>query len=98
LKILLLAAAIVWSNQLPIPPQYQKNTQAWITVMNQAQIDKKCGKAAKGGRTLACGDVKRPFVYMPNPCLYPEAQDKKSYAHLLCHELAHVQGWTHDKD
>jgi antirestriction protein ArdC len=27
---------------------------------------------------------------MPNPCAFP---DSDAYAHLLCHELGHANGW-----
>lgn len=29
-------------------------------------------------------------IVMPNPCLYP---DGDPYSHLMCHEVAHVNGW-----
>lgn len=93
--VALLMAATLATNQFVIPVEFQKNNAVWIQTMTQDQINHKCGKASKGFTTLACGDIKKPYIYMPNPCTYPEAKDTKSYAHLLCHEIAHTEGWEH---
>ena len=45
---------------------------------------------------LACEKNKK--LILPNPCLYPEEKDVDSYAHLLCHEKAHVNGWHHPNE
>lgn len=36
----------------------------------------------------------RPTVVVPNPCAFPW----DDYAALLCHELGHVNGWTHARE
>lgn len=74
-----------------IPHQYQKEMAVTVQTLNsQEEIDKTCGKAANGYHTLACGKGTEGIIYIPNPC-----KDKSDYAHLLCHEFAHFQGWHH---
>lgn len=66
-----------------------------LTTGNQATIDARCGKASPGFVTIACGFQASHQVFAPNPCDYPEEKDPKSYAHVLCHEKAHILGWHH---
>lgn len=67
--------------------------------MTQAEINKQCGvfkdKAGNDLNTIACADIGGHKIYMPNPCTYPEVKDENSYAHLVCHEVAHTEGWKH---
>lgn len=44
----------------------------------------------------ACFHHKRNAIVMPNPCEYVEDWSVYSYAGVLCHELAHANGWVHD--
>lgn len=81
---------------LNIPPQYMGDTIVIISTEDQKAINKDCGKAEKNYVTLACADV--TIIYMPNPCFYPEEKNHDSYAHLLCHELAHINGWHHKNE
>lgn len=48
------------------------------------------------GEPLACTRMEpgRPTVVMPNPCSFPW----DAYAAMLCHEVGHVNGWTHDRE
>jgi hypothetical protein len=96
MKAVVLAFSSLLSNLLPIPPEYQKETSVWVQTMSRAELDEKCGTAPPGYVILACGKVGQPYIYMPNPCGYPEASDTRSYAHLMCHEIAHTEGWRHN--
>jgi hypothetical protein len=86
-----------------LPPTYfQGNAPPTVVItVDNTNTKANCGIAPKGWRILACefngkGDV--PVILMPNPCRYPEAKDDNSYAHLMCHEFGHANGWndTHD--
>lgn len=87
-----LAASIMWL----IPYEYTVGSQTIVVhfLDTQEEIDKACGKAEKKGFTkLGC--VKdNGQIYVSNPCNWPEAKDD-TYARLMCHEKAHVQGWRH---
>jgi hypothetical protein len=97
---LLLAVALSVTNDALPPVKYQGNTAAIVVTIDNPNSKNTCGVAPEGYVTLACAFKKKgaPIVLMPNPCRYPEAADELSYAHLLCHELGHVNGWnsTHD--
>ena len=101
---LLLAAALSFvSHGMPIPPEYQGNTHATIITQTPAQIQVTCQNDDPSKWTIyACAftDKKRPQnnrVIMPNPCTYPEVSNIDSYAYLLCHELGHINGFTHPR-
>jgi hypothetical protein len=83
------------TNLFDIPIQYQGDVSAVVVTGPQSFIDKNCGKASKGYYTVGCSISSKRILYMPNPCTFPEMKDPNSYAHLLCHELAHLNGWHH---
>ncbi len=95
--VFLLAAALL-SNATP-PVKYQGNTATVLVTIDDANTEKTCGVAPEGWHYMACEyrDKKTgtPIILIPNPCKYDETDE---YAHLLCHELGHVNGWnrTHD--
>lgn len=91
---LLLMFAIGASITYPIPLEYQHGNTIKMHIVEPYQIKNYCGDAGPKWTILACarGDT----INMPNPCEYPEAKNIDSYAHLLCHELAHTNGWVHD--
>jgi hypothetical protein len=97
----LAAATAPYSNDLP-PEKYQGNPPpSVIIIVDNTNSKNTCGVAQPGWRLMACEFNKKgtPVLLMPNPCIYPEAQkDPYSYAHLLCHEFGHANGWnaTHD--
>lgn len=83
------------SDVLP-PPRYQYDSSTRLqTVNTQDAMNADCGKPERGTR-LGCtrGPRANPVVIVPNPCDYPEER----FAHLLCHELGHVQGWGADHE
>jgi hypothetical protein len=88
------------SNALP-PTKYQGNPPPVVVVIvDDTNSKDTCGVAPAGWRLMACEfETKKgvPVILMPNPCTYPEAQkDPFSYAHLLCHEFGHTNGWNSD--
>lgn len=95
MKLLFALASLALSINFDIPPVYQGNTVVTVHTMSHRDINKQCGDDIGGTITLACGDINGHDVYVPNPCTYPEVADKNSYAHLLCHEIAHTEGWRH---
>lgn len=91
-------AATSYSNGTP-PEKYQGNPpMSQIVIIDNANSEDTCGVAASGWHFMACsfrGKNGIPVILMPNLCLYPEAKkDPYSYAHLLCHEFGHVNGWN----
>lgn len=88
----LLAAAAVPSFQLPIPEQYQGKAVAVVLFVEPEDLPKHCGKPEKGLIRLGCADVGGPQMTLPNPCHFKE----EFYAKLVCHEKAHINGWSHD--
>lgn len=93
----LLVALAGLSVNYAIPKQFQHNRTVTLVEMTQKQINKTCGVPAnKDWVTIACGDVNGKVIYLPNPCLAKEINNVHSYAHLLCHEIAHTEGWVHD--
>lgn len=87
-----------YSNDLP-PVKFQGNAPPTvIQTVDDTNTKKTCGVAKTGWRFMACEYDKQgvPVILMPNPCSYPEAIDENSYAHLLCHEFGHANGWNAD--
>lgn len=95
IPLLLMALAAMATNDIPIPPQYQKNTVVVLHTVTQDGIDKHCGASPAPFYTTSCQDVGTNIIWMPNPCLDKDAKDPDSYSHMLCHEIAHVEGWHH---
>jgi hypothetical protein len=99
--LLLALVAVPYSNDLP-PPQYQGNPRpSVIIIVDNTNSEDACGVAEKGFRLMACtgtGLYGVPHITMPNPCTYPERLDPYSYAHLLCHEIGHANGWNSKHD
>jgi hypothetical protein len=75
------------------PDRFQKDGAAIVMfVSTRDQMDAICGKAPPGLKTMACThmeDGKPAIVTMANPC----GVTYDYYAHLLCHEMGHVNGW-----
>jgi hypothetical protein len=77
------------------PVRYQGNARARVVTMSPAAVNGYCAAAPNlgapppgyhwGACTTADG-----IMFLPNPCLSPPTDE---YAHLLCHELGHVNGW-----
>lgn len=75
----------------PAPLKFRGDADIQVKFRSVDEINKICtGVNAPlcGYRFYAC--VKGNVMYLPNPCQYP---DDNPYTSLLCHEIAHVNGW-----
>jgi len=74
------------------PERFTGEATFVVEIREQAQIDQRCqglfGVPPVGMKTDACSIDGRAI--MPNPCAHPE----ENYARMLCHEMAHVNGWS----
>lgn len=83
------------SINFPIPQEYQGGAVVTVHFVDtQEEIDSACGKAPAGMTKLGC-ETEAGELVVPNPCSYPEAKNDDSFAHLMCHEKAHKNGWRH---
>lgn len=82
----------IYSDATP-PLRFQQGTAAVLITVHPSMLPAMCGVTVpKGYELQACMIVENdaPVIIMPNPCMV-EATD--AYAHLLCHETGHVNGW-----
>lgn len=96
--LLLLAIAAPLNDDLP-PSRYQGNAKPTIVVtVDDTNTKAACGVAQPGWVLMGCEfDTKKgPTIIISNPCNWPETRDKETFAHLMCHEFGHVNGWSVD--
>lgn len=77
------------------PAIFQRDTSAIIQTVPPDEIALYCGTEAAACQT---DRADHPIVVMPNPCAYvimPNGQ-RDPYASVLCHELGHANGWSHE--
>lgn len=67
------------------PKAYQTNTTAMVRFEDTQKVWNACDR---GPSVVGC--ARGVAITMPNPCQWP---DDETYAQLLCHEMAHVNGW-----
>ena len=79
------------------PARFQTDTVATVEFVGPAETGSRC---AERGATFiglpafnAAACASTTLVTMPNPCT---ASGAGWYAELLCHEIAHVNGWPSD--
>lgn len=65
-----------------------------IMVDTQEEINHYCGVAPPGYHYEGC-ELPNGTIVVSNPCQAKEVNDTTSFAHLLCHEKAHLNGWDH---
>lgn len=73
------------------PARFQADIRAEVTFVNRGDLQRICGRGAPppcGKIFLGCNQGGK--LVIPNPC--PDAE-RDPYAKLLCHELAHSNGW-----
>lgn len=88
---LVLAACTVASSGVVRPPdRFQGDNWAVVTFVDIAQVDHACRQmgAVADGRIDGCANGRN--VVLPNPCRL-----EGHMAEISCHELGHVNGWTH---
>lgn len=96
---LILAALVggsVPSLELPIPPQFQGDNTVIVKFMSFEDIQKQCGEAEPPRVRYGCAVISQPRMYVLNPCGWEESKTQGTYAHYMCHEMAHTNGWSHD--
>ena len=77
--------------QPPMPPAvFTEDGQSRVRFVSAYKAIGSCGINA-----IACYVPKHNFVVIANPC--QDAFRSDEYALLLCHELAHVNGWQHEE-
>lgn len=69
------------------PERFQYDSSARIVFTGD--LNRYCGEPAPDHHFAGC--ERANTIYMPNPC--PEAETDH-YAKILCHEMAHVNGWS----
>lgn len=78
------------------PDQFRKDNASITLFLDVNGVAKLCGVPAADHKSiLGCAITakdKVPIVVLPNPCLM---QKDDFYAAIACHELAHINGWTH---
>lgn len=50
-----------------------------------------CGNKDPNVSVNACTTQSKGIMILPNPCAYPGDY----YAKIVCHEMAHLNGWNH---
>ena len=85
------------TNNFRVPDQYRGNTTAKVVFTDKAGIEKHCAKSPNPDLvTVACvNHIGGHVIFISNPCADKDADDPTRYAHVLCHELAHTNGWEH---
>jgi hypothetical protein len=78
-----------YSDGMP-PVRFQGGAKVSVQFATQVDINDQCGIAPCKMVTLACTKANNGPLILPNPCSYG-AND--AYAKLVCHELAHRNGW-----
>ena len=85
------AGPSLFSDATP-PARFRGDASVSLQFRDQPGINRECqplfGTPPTGMKTDACEMDGR--IIAPNPCDYPSSD---AYAHLLCHELAHANGW-----
>jgi hypothetical protein len=92
----LLTTTPLYNDELP-PEKFQGTAVPTIVIsVDDPNTEEACGVAQPGWVLLACEYVKKHQHYIKarNPCMYPEAKQKGTYAHDMCHEFGHVNGWN----
>jgi hypothetical protein len=94
---LLLAALVVAGGTIDSgwpPSSWTDDNTVTTHFTNQAGVDRLCGKAPPGYRTLGCSYRGKREIVLPNPCSGEFGNE--DFAKLVCHELAHANGWPGD--
>jgi hypothetical protein len=85
------------SLELDTPEEYKGPATAYTIWVDHKMVPLFCGPADPGFVKMGCMLENRRLL-LSNPCdekVWPEVKNKRSYAHYVCHEKAHVNGWTH---
>lgn len=86
-----LGTAILPANAYP-PVRFIESRSAAVTLfLTPEGIARACGVSSRpNGVILACASEEKGIMALPHPCQFPN----DPYAVVVCHELAHLNGWT----
>lgn len=90
-------APATMDNGMP-PKRFHGNSSAVIIFTDRAGIDELCDTADPGFQIVACKRTFEngvPLVVVPNPCPIGNVE---LYAKIMCHEMAHVNGWSREHE
>lgn len=93
----LAASIIVGSINLEVPKEYRHSPDQPVVVTyheNIWEMPDACNMPPEL-TVYACYLPTTKEIQILNPCYFPEAKNKNSYAYLVCHENAHFNGWKH---
>lgn len=97
--LLIIPPSIPQDKQYVSRPDYVYMGDARVVIETYSgDMDKYCRQFGldynEGSTGVACtvgvGRGDKATIYMPNPCLFSD-----NYAQILCHEIAHTQGYRH---
>lgn len=95
MKELIIGAILAFVPTVERPPERYQHGAAAVVLFMDTDMDVFCqsigGVRAPDQRIVAC--AKGRVIYLPNPCRVQE-----TYAQLACHEMAHINGWTHQPE
>jgi hypothetical protein len=73
----------------PPPSRYEHDSTVNVTFTEGASMERSCNDYENN--LEGCADIGGPHIWITNPCTV-----QQSYAQILCHELAHTNGWAAD--
>ncbi len=80
------------------PPRFAGDNASYVHFVVSSRVDETCRagspEAPRGVGIRGCYDPTTDAIIMPNPCQFTD-----TYARLMCHEMAHNNGWpaTHPR-
>ena len=91
--VVLAGSSFAFSSTVLRPPA-AFHADAWAIVQWEdiTQVDAACRDLGALGNGRIQGCAKGRMVILPNPCRLTGF-----YADVSCHEMAHINGWQHDK-
>lgn len=80
-----------------IPEEYKGSATVNVQFEEPHDVEWYClnGNYSPEYIIYACYKSDKDLIIAPNPCLYPESKIVGTFAHLMCHEKAHKNGWRH---
>ena len=82
------AAIGAWGSQTP-PPAWRGHASVTVHFGDYEWVQRECTARVGRGAPIACAEIGGDEMWVPNPCL----RQQGVYDRLLCHELAHINGW-----
>lgn len=74
------------------PERFQQDYTGTLDLSFATDMVPSCGTAPPGYHYLACTATDDSAIALPNAC-QPEYRGEQ-YAKIVCHEMAHLNGWS----